>query len=150
MPPAVFGLPKHLEHSTITTQIEQPLFCSQITNVPISSAHSSQGGNFCAQGWTHLGIIEIFPVFSTCSLANACFLHREQKLSCHHASIPQLIPPRRVPIGLCSLLLVLINAHTVPQIKNKLHCLCTEGSQLKSSSRTHENKQCTRSGKGLI
>lgn len=27
MPPAVFGMLKHLEHCTTTTQIEQPLFC---------------------------------------------------------------------------------------------------------------------------
>lgn len=61
-----------------------------------------------------------------------------------------LKPLRRVPIGLHSLLPVLINVHTVPQIKNKHNCLCIKGSQFKSNSCQSENEQCTRSRKGLM
>lgn len=37
---------------------------------------------------------------------------------CQHSSLK---PPRRVPIGLHSLPAILINAHTVPQVKYKQH-----------------------------
>lgn len=60
-----------------------------------------------------------------------------------------LKPPRRVPISLHSLLPVVINVHTVSQIKNKHNCLCIKGSQFKSNSCGSENEQRTRSGKGL-
>lgn len=60
-----------------------------------------------------------------------------------------LRPSRRVPGGPGPSLSAPINACTAPQIKNNRHHLCALGSRFESDSCGCENKQGTRSGKGL-
>lgn len=65
---------------------------------------------------------------------------------CQHS---WLRPPRRVPGGPGPLLSAPINARAAPRIKNNRHHLCALGSRFESDSWGCENKQGTRSGKGL-
>lgn len=72
-------------HNTNRTALVLP------TNKLIFPYHrhtAAKMANSCSQGWTRLGITEILPISSTCSLVIACFLHTAQQLSCLHASIP--------------------------------------------------------------